>query len=191
MKGRNLAGHPGERGRQENDFYATPPEATEDILQRESLGDSVLEPACGQGHISKVIARRFPEIYLKSTDLVDRGYGEGGVDFLTQKSEENFDTVITNPPFAYAKEFAQKALGMATQKVILFIKIQFLEGQSRRKFLEESPLRTVYVFSRRINPLRNGEPFDEKGKKWCSTMCFAWFVWDKVWQGKPQIEWIK
>ena len=74
--------------------------------------------------------------------------------------------------------------------MILFGKLQVLEGQKRATFLEKSPLRTVYVFKKRINPLRNGLDRDENGKPWASTMAFAWFVWEKGYYGKPQIEWI-
>ena len=72
----------------------------------------------------------------------------------------------------------------------MFLKIQFLEGNKRKLFFEETPPKTVYVFSKRQNPLRNGEALDEKGKPWSSTMCFAWFVWEKGYSGKTTIEWI-
>ena len=32
--------------------------------------------------------------------------------------------------------------------------------------------------------------FDENGKRWSSTMCFAWFVWEKGYIGQPIINWI-
>jgi hypothetical protein len=46
------------------------------------------------------------------------------------------------------------------------------------------------VFSRRVSPLRDGNALDEKGKPWASTMCFAWFVWDKRYSGEPVLKWI-
>jgi hypothetical protein len=30
----------------------------------------------------------------------------------------------------------------------------------------------------------------EHGKPWSSTMCFAWFVWDKSYEDNPTIRWI-
>jgi hypothetical protein len=60
----------------------------------------------------------------------------------------------------------------------------------RATFMQNSPLRTVYVFKARQNPLRNGSPVDENGKRWASTMAFAWFVWEVGYAGKPTIEWI-
>ena len=69
----------------------------------------------------------------------------------------------------------------------MFGKLQALEGFKRASFMEKSPLKNVYVFKKRQNPLRNGNPLDEKGKPWASTMAFAWFVWDKTYTGKPMI----
>lgn len=36
---------------------------------------------------------------------------------------------------------------------------------------ENTPIKTIYVFSKRVNPMRNGSEVDEKGKPWASTMC--------------------
>jgi len=73
---------------------------------------------------------------------------------------------------------------------LMFAKIQLLEGDKRKKMFKNTPLKYVYVFSKRVNPLRNGSEFDEKGKKWASTMCFAWYVWAKNYDGEPIIRWI-
>lgn len=183
------------RGIVENDYYATPFEATEAILSREELHGSILEPAAGEGHISKVLREHYPNSQIISTDLVQRddrfGCGiVGGVDFLTENYPEKFNNVITNPPFSLAKEFAEKALEVSTGKVILFAKIQFLEGRQRKDFFATHPPKAVYVFSKRVNPLRNGLEVDENGKPWSSTMCFAWFVWEHGYTGEPCIRWI-
>lgn len=193
LQGGQLAGGNPTRGRVEDDFYATPPEATEALLKVEDVVYPALEPACGQGHISKLI----DDSSLVSTDLVERGYGFAPIDFLADydKWEEIFpdyvfQTVITNPPFNLFQEFAEKALKIAQKKVILFGKIQALEGQKRATFMENSPLKTVYVFKKRINPMRNGSPVDENGKPWASTMAFAWYVWEIGYTGDPIIKWI-
>ena len=47
-----------------------------------------------------------------------------------------------------------------------------------KKFFDEVPLRYVYVFRARQAPWMNGNPLNENGKKWSSTMCFAWFIWE-------------
>ena len=72
----------------------------------------------------------------------------------------------------------------------MFAKIQLLEGVARRKLFDKFPPKYIYVFTNRVNPLRNGSPVDEKGKKWASTMCFAWFIWEIGFEGEPIIRWL-
>jgi hypothetical protein len=191
-EGGKLAGGNPARGRAENDFYATHPDSTKAILGKEELLGSILEPACGEGHISKEILKKYPNADLYSCDLVDRGYGfPKNVDFLRPEYLGEYHIVITNPPFNLFQEFVEKALKIATKKVIMFGKLQALEGIKRATFLQKTPLRTVYVFKKRQQPMRNGKSNDEiTGKKMSSTMAFAWFVWEVGYTGKPQIEWI-
>ena len=187
LTGTSLSGTSTSRKRVENDFYATPIESTIALLGREKFSGVILEPCCGEGHISEALKDYGYEVI--SNDMVDRGYGEYNEDFLNSKSL-TANNVITNPPFKYAKEFIEKSLEVTTGKVAMFCKIQLLEGVSRREMFDNTPLKTVYVFTKRQNPLRNGNPVDENGKKWASTMCFAWFVWEHGYEGKPSIEWI-
>lgn len=100
-------------------------------------------------------------------------------------------SVITNPPYKHAREFIERSLEISNIGVAMFLKIQFLEGQSRKEWFKNSPLKYVYVFSKRQDPLRDGMEFNPKTrKKWGSTMCFAWFVWEQGYDGEPTIRWI-
>ena len=66
-----------------NDYYATDPQAVEMLLALESFAPLIWEPACGEGHISKVLTANGYEVI--STDLIYRGYGEPEpMDFLTE-----------------------------------------------------------------------------------------------------------
>ena len=83
-----LAGGSPLNGRVENDFYATPFGATMNILDKEKLEGSILEPAAGQGHIGKVLREYYPDSEIVLTDLVEREdkfdlHIESGIDFLT------------------------------------------------------------------------------------------------------------
>ena len=187
LTGTSLSGTSTTRDRVENDYYATPQESTFKLLEVEDFKGNILEPCCGEGHISEVLKQEGYKVF--SNDLIDRGYGESFKDFLNDNFE-TYDNIITNPPFKYAKEFIEKSLEITTGKVAMFCKIQLLEGVSRKEMFESTPLKTVYVFTKRQNPLRNGSPVDENGKKWASTMCFAWFVWEHGYEGKPNIEWL-
>jgi len=186
-EGGKLAGGNPSRGRVENDFYATHPSSTKALLEVEEIIYPALEPACGEGHISKLL----DPYKTKSFDLIDRGFGNTGIDFLTNEFVGEYNTVITNPPFNLFQEFVEKSLKIANKKVIMFGKLQVLEGQKRATFLQKTPLKYVYVFKKRQQPMRNGKENDEvTGKKMSSTMAFAWFVWEKGFTGEPIIKWI-
>ena len=187
LSGTSLSGTSVTRERIKDDYYATPKASTKALLEVENFEGNIFEPCCGQGHISEVLKMYGYSVY--SNDLVNRGYGETFKNFLTDDFQL-FDNIITNPPFKYAKEFILRALDISNKKVAMFCKIQLLEGVQRQEMFKNTPLKTVYVFTKRQNPLRNGSEYDENGKKWASTMCFAWFVWDKSYEGLPQIKWI-
>jgi hypothetical protein len=70
--------------RQKHDFYATDPKAIEWLLKLEDFAN-VWECACGQGHLSKVLMAN--NIHGKSSDLIDRGFGEIDVDFLSIENQ--------------------------------------------------------------------------------------------------------
>lgn len=168
-------------GRPEHDFYPTPREATVALLERETFTGDIWEPACGDGAISKVLEEYGHTV--RSTDLIDRGYGEGGKDFLF--SADTAANIITNPPFTLGEEFIWKSLACTTGKVVMLTKLQFLEGAKRKKMFESTPLKTVYVFSKRLTMTRNGEKMKNSG-----MIAFQWMVWEHGYKGAPTIQWL-
>ena len=182
LSGDRLAGSNSKYGRVENDFYATNPETVAKFLRefrkQYDLDERMKfwECACGNGNISKVLKAFYPKNEIYSSDLINRGYG-AIEDFL--KSRRRADLIITNPPFALMNDFIKQGLEKTSGLLILFAKIQLLETKSRAEILKNSPLRYVYVHSERQGTWRNGNPLDENGKPWSTTMCMAWFVWDK------------
>lgn len=191
--GGSLAGGNSARGRVENDYYATDPVSTKKLLEVYKFkGTKFLEPCCGEGHIAKEVKAFYPDIEVTALDLVDRGYGVGGVDFLTYEPEDKFDFIITNPPYALAQAFVEHSMDLVKPNgtVAMFLKIQFLEGIGRIEFYKKYPPKYVYVFTARQSPWRNGSPVDENGKKWSSTMCFAWYIWEQGFIGEPVIRWL-
>ena len=115
--------------------------------------------------------------------MIDRGFGEGGVDFLQQTDVFSGD-IITNPPYKYAQEFIEHALKLIPNgnKVCMFLKVQFLEGKRRRKLFEENPPKTIWVSTSRIQCGKNGI---FKG----SMVAYAWYVWEKGYKGETVIKW--
>jgi hypothetical protein len=169
--------------RQSDDFYPTPPYAVKELLKRESFQGVTWECACGDGAISKVLIE--DGLQVESTDLVFRGYGDGGVDFL--RSDKKVNNIVTNPPFKLALEFVEKAKIVSDSKIALFLKTVFLESSDRKKMFEDTiyPLRSVYQFSKRVTLYKDGIKMKNSG-----MIAYAWFVWDKSYKGKPMLEWI-
>jgi hypothetical protein len=173
--------------REKDDYYATDPLAATMLMSLEELNHNIYEPSCGEGHLSKVFELAGHNVY--STDLIDRGYGIGGIDFL--KRTESFDgDIITNPPYKYAKEFIEKALEITNDgsKVIMFLKLQFLESKGRKKLFTENPPKTIYVSSSRITCAKNGD-FIAMKDGGGSAVCYAWYVWIKGYKGDTTLKW--
>ena len=168
-----------------NDYYATDPQAVEMLLALESFAPLIWEPACGEGHISKVLTANGYEVI--STDLIYRGYGEPEpMDFLTETFPDFEGDIITNPPYSAGLEFVERALETVRPggKVAMFLKVQFLEGKRRGELFAKTPPRTVYIFRSRLACAKNGD-FSHTEK----AIAYAWYVWEKGFTGDPVIKW--
>lgn len=177
--------------RVEDDYYATPPHDTRTFLKNYDISKfkKILEPSCGEGHMSEVIKEFMDkDATLTSRDLINRGYGEVK-DFLTT-TNERYDLVITNPPFKYAIEFIQKGLELS-DTVVMLAKIQLLEGQARSEIMKDLGLKEIHGYVSRCNCWRNGmENNPRTGKPWSGAMFMAWYVFEKGYLGKPQYNWL-
>ena len=166
--------------REQNDYYATEPKAVKELLRVESFCHNIWEPACGEGHMSKVLMDS--GFSVKSTDIVDRGYKfQGGVeDFLLSELKDQKCDIITNPPYKFAKEFVEKALEVVAegQKVAMFLKLTFFEGIGRGELLDSKPPKYVYPARKRLMCAKNGE-----FNKYSPAVAYGWFVWVKGYKG--------
>ena len=171
-----------ESERETNDFYATDPIAIEYLMQLEHLNSNIWECACGEGHLAKPLIRS--GFNVRCTDLIDRGFGKGGVNFFLQTEKWHGD-IVTNPPYKYAQEFIEHSLELVDQgnKVCMFLKVQFLEGQRRRRLFDTQPPRRIWVSSSRIDCSKNGGSYQS------SMIAYGWFVWEKGYQGTTEIGW--
>lgn len=178
-----------EKDRVGKDYYATEPKATELLLAEEAFSKKVWEPACGGGHMAKVLIERGYDV--RCTDITEREMGnvpyDGNLDFLEYSGKFSGD-IVTNPPYKIALDFIKKAISVIEtgHKVAMFLKLQFLEGKSRKKFFSKHPPQTVYVSSSRLICAGNGD--FEKYKS--SAVAYAWFVWQKGYKGDTVIRWI-
>jgi hypothetical protein len=166
------------------DFHPTPEVATRALLEREAFKGNTLEPASGNGAISRLLEAELGIHYVYSSDLETRAwvYGKKGANFLTSRGP--VDNVITNPPYRLLNAFILHALYRARRKVAMLVNQTALFGRQRfETVLGPFPPARVYLFAR-------GIPYYHRGG-WSNTggMSHAWVVWDKKAAG-TQLEWI-
>jgi len=163
------------------DYFPTPPWATralfEEILKpnwlfphNDVISETCLEPACGGGHMVKVLKEYFTNI--ESCDIAD--YGQDRIaDFLTADVSGSYDFIITNPPFNLAEEFVLKALPMARQCVAIFARTQFMESIGRyERLFKPNPPHLIAQFSERV-PIIKGRLSATAS----TATSYAWFIW--------------
>lgn len=167
-----------------DDLYETPACAVDALLRVERLPEIVWEPACGRGAIASVLRARGHQVY--ATDLVDYGYedSQSRIDFLMEQSAPYcVGAIVTNPPYKLAGQFISHALTLAP-KVIMLLRLAFLEGTRRGIILDNGCLARVHVFRNRL-PRMHRDGWE--GKQASSSIAFAWFVWDRAHKGPTEL----
>lgn len=123
-------------------------------------------------------------------------YAVGGVDFLNTIQVSDFldnskvyipspENIVTNPPFNIGDKYIIQARKIATQKVCLFMKLNFIAGVNRynKIYNKESnktfPLKKILIFPKRIT---------FPGYNHSTTLEMAWFIWDRYYEGLPYIK---
>jgi hypothetical protein len=183
-RGTGVAMHPhAERGL---DLYETPESAVRALLEVERFNGPIWEPACGPGAIVRVLRNSGHTVV--ATDIKDDAYGcpdsTGGVDFLKQTAAPTGVTaILTNPPFMHANEFVRHALTLVP-RVVMLLRLAFLESQGRSDILDGGQLARVHVFRNRL-PMMHRSTWE--GAEASSAMAFAWFSWDREHHGPTEL----
>jgi hypothetical protein len=172
------------------DNFPTPPWATRALLEKilnhnDFSNQSCLEPACGAGHMSKVLDEYFNNV--TSSDFYNYGYGKN-IDFTQSLYiNESYDWVITNPPFKLAEKFIDEALKVARVGVAVLVRTVFLESIGRyQRLFNITPPSCVAQFSERV-PIVKGR-LDIKAS---TATGYAWCIWEKNLSIEPRLKWIE
>ena len=171
-----------ERG---DDCYETPAPAVEALLRAENLPRFIWEPACGPGAIVNILRNHGHTVF--ASDKFDYGWEHAIEDFLTVEvpiSKISKVAIVTNPPYQLAGEFVEKALYFCP-KVIMLLRLAFLESVKRTDILENSGLARIHVFRNRL-PMMHRKGW--AGPKASSAMPFAWYVWEREYEGPTTID---
>jgi len=171
------------------DFYPTPPEATRALLSVERFDGSIWEPACGDGAVSRVLTQAGH--FVVSTDLLDRGFGDGGIDFLGETTPRA-KHIITNPPYGrgLADRFIGRALRFTRQtggSVAMLLDLASLCHPLRHPKFIQAPPAAIYAFDHLIcwpNGTYNEALLRTAAQRFC------WVVWKPGHQGRPSFWWL-
>lgn len=180
------------------DNYSTPYSLTEMLFEKESFdfSKSVLEPAAGEGTMAEVLKKKFEKVV--SFDPI-KGYYDFCNNHLYCEDHKlknysflfhvfsTYSYIITNPPYSLADQFVLRAKELEPEKFCFLLRTNFLSGQSRLKKGIYEGLKKVLIFNR-MPDLR--APIRPDGKFPTAMIVYAWFVWEKGYQGKPEIDWL-
>ena len=176
-----------------NDLYETPEVATLALLRAEPLPRTIWEPACGPGAIVQVLRDAGHQVI--ATDLVDYrspDQDHGGRDFLPERrASDGVEMIVTNPPFKLAAQFAAHALSLCP-RVATLLRLSFLEtgnektkaGRARLFVLDSGQSGADPCFSK---PLADDAP-RRLGRSATNSVAFAWFVWERGYTDKPEMD---
>lgn len=175
--------------RDEFDWYVEPEICSEALFIVEKFDGSIWDPACGMGRIvSSAISAGYEAVGTDLNPKANSIYGEC-YNFLTDYVPIEKHNIVSNPPFGIAEEFVIKAIEdvKVGGKVAMILPLVWMAGFStKRSWLPVSPLMRVYPISPRPSMppaavIMSGE------KPGNGTKDFAWFVWEKGYEGHAQI----
>lgn len=172
------------------DDFPTPPWATRALLEHvlddknEVMTLCCLEPACGAGHMTKVLNEYFGQV--RCSDAYNYGHGDIQ-DFLTYPhAPSSVDWIITNPPFRLAEQFILRALPVARVGVAILARTVFLESVGRYNgIFRDHPPTKVAQFTERV-PMVKGR-LDNTAT---TATSYAWFVWEIGMKTSTRLMWV-
>jgi hypothetical protein len=158
------------------DDFPTPPWATRALLEYVITPNwyehTCLEPGCGAGYMSRTLREYFADV--EAYDAIDYG-GTEVRDFLTYEFEQQYDWIITNPPFKYAEDFILKSLTLAKVGVAIFARTSFVESVGRyQRLFQHRPPTVVAFFTERVPINKNKVARDNT-----TATSYSWLVWMK------------
>jgi hypothetical protein len=133
--------------------------------------------------MSKVLSEYFGDV--TSRDVTDYGYGDIQ-DYLESSSSENYDWVITNPPFKLGEQFISRALDMAKEGAAFLVRTTFIESVGRyNRLFSNAPPSVFAQFVERV-PMVKG-----RLDQFASTATgYCWLVWNKGQEDATKVVWI-
>jgi hypothetical protein len=164
--------------RRARDAYDTPEWCVERLLDNFTFDTHVWEPCAGRGNISGVLRRYGYDVYESD---IRTGLNFLGFSKRAPGRDIKHNQIITNPPYALAKEFIEQALAMAWPygRVAMLLRNEYDCAKSR-KHLWDLPFSHKLVLTKR--------PMWIEGTTGSPRHNFSWFLWDWNYESTPTIQ---
>lgn len=159
MSSRSPAQPPMAKG--QPDDYQTPPEALDPLLPHLKPEWRIWECACGTGNLVDGLYQA-GHIVL-GTDI------QNGHDFLVWQPRDEYDCIITNPPFSLKQEFLTRCYQLG-KPFALLLPLTTFETRKRQDLFKKYGVQVIF-FDKRIN---FETPSGKGGGAWFAS---AWFTW--------------
>lgn len=112
---------------------------------------------------------------LVGTDITN------GVDFLQQAPPMGIGAIITNPPYALARKFIERALHVDGNRIVaMLLRSDFDHATSRAHLFADCP-----AFAKRVVLTKRIRWFEDS--KGSPSFNHCWIIWDRQHRGRPTI----
>jgi hypothetical protein len=153
-------------------------------------GALILDPAAGWGRIPQ--AAKGAGYTVIASDIVDRRRELDDIefhvcDFLKHSPVSSARSIITNPPYPYLREFAERALEVASYKVALLMPLRRLPAA---RWLARLPLETIFLLTPRPS-MPPGAWIMAGNIPGGGSQDFCWLIMNRtLTAGAPRVRWL-
>jgi hypothetical protein len=157
------------------DQYETPSWVTLALVPHlPEINGIIWEPACGGGKM--VAALRQAGFDVIGSDITE------GMDFLHHAPPQTgISAIITNPPYALAREFIEHALHFdGVRLVAMLLRTDFDHAATRAHLFDDCPM-----FAKKVVLTKRIRWFEDSTGSPSFNHC--WMIWDRQHQGEPTL----
>lgn len=183
--------------RERNDHYVEPEWCSRRLFEQEAFSGNVIDPACGFGNIVK--SAQASNLDAIGYDIVRRSdFCQVEQDFMSSEWQAVWrpDNIVSNPLFGICDTkkdklgFVDLALQRVERKCALLLPANWVQGDARSRWMASTPLRKVLFITPRPS-MPPGHVIAAGVKPGNGTTDYAWFIWLKGYDGRPEIGWLR
>jgi len=170
--------------RHAGDHYVEESWCSRRLFDVEPFEGAIVDPACGWGTV--VTNALLAGHVAAGFDLVDRGWDSTRTpqDFLTCTDE--FDNIVTNPPFDIIEAFITHAVSCSRRKTAAIFPVARLPAAH---WLRALPLKRIRLMSPRPN-MPPGDYIRAGGKVGGGRVDFCWLIFQRGYTDAPELAWL-